>query len=38
MVDEFQDTDKLQFSILEKLVGKNTNIFAVGDPDQTIYE
>ncbi|MCF0227569.1 MAG: UvrD-helicase domain-containing protein [Malacoplasma sp.] len=38
MVDEFQDTDKLQFSILEKLVGPNTNVFAVGDPDQTIYE
>ena len=38
LVDEFQDTDRLQFAILDYLVGPNTNVFAVGDPDQTIYE
>lgn len=39
LVDEFQDTDELQFDILTKLVNpENNNIFAVGDPDQTIYE
>lgn len=38
LVDEFQDTDYIQFQILKWLVGKNNNVFAVGDPDQTIYE
>lgn len=39
LVDEFQDTDELQFDILTKLVNPaNNNVFAVGDPDQTIYE
>lgn len=38
LVDEFQDTDRFQFEILCKLVNKQQNVFAVGDPDQTIYE
>ena len=38
LVDEFQDTDEFQFDILCKLVNDHQNIFAVGDPDQTIYE
>ena len=38
LVDEFQDTDRFQFEILCKLVNNQQNIFAVGDPDQTIYE
>ena len=38
LVDEFQDTDKYQFAILCKLVNQQQNVFAVGDPDQTIYE
>ncbi|MBP5256993.1 MAG: UvrD-helicase domain-containing protein [Mycoplasma sp.] len=38
LVDEFQDTDEFQFDILCKLVNNQQNIFAVGDPDQTIYE
>lgn len=38
LVDEFQDTDILQFEILSLLTNKNQNVFAVGDPDQTIYE
>ncbi len=38
LVDEFQDTDEFKFDILCKLVNNQKNIFAVGDPDQTIYE
>ncbi|UOE58235.1 UvrD-helicase domain-containing protein (plasmid) [Cytobacillus oceanisediminis] len=37
MVDEFQDTNKVQFEIIEMLSAKNKNIFLVGDPDQSIY-
>lgn len=38
LVDEFQDTNPLQYQWLEALVGKRRNICAVGDPDQSIYE
>ena len=37
LVDEFQDTNKLQLEISRKLTEKNKNIFVVGDPDQSIY-
>lgn len=37
MVDEFQDTNQLQFNLLQMLIGAHNNIFVVGDPDQTIY-
>lgn len=37
LVDEFQDTNDLQFSIVKMLVKNHNNITAVGDPDQTIY-
>lgn len=37
MIDEFQDTNKVQFEIIEMLGGKHKNIFLVGDPDQSIY-
>jgi len=36
-VDEFQDTNLLQFKLLELMVKKETAIFCVGDPDQSIY-
>ena len=37
LVDEFQDTNQLQFRLLKLLVGKDCNIMAVGDDDQSIY-
>lgn len=36
LVDEFQDTSELQYEIL-KLLGEGSNIFAIGDPNQSIY-
>lgn len=37
LVDEFQDTDQIQYDILKLLADKNKPIFVVGDPDQSIY-
>lgn len=36
-VDEWQDTNKIQYSLTRLLVGKKNNITAVGDASQSIY-
>ena len=36
-VDEYQDTNNIQYEILKMLIGSETKVFAVGDPDQSIY-
>jgi len=37
LVDEFQDTNRLQYAWLKLLSGGKNAIFAVGDDDQSIY-
>jgi DNA helicase-2/ATP-dependent DNA helicase PcrA len=37
LVDEFQDTSRLQYRWLKLLAGPQTAVFAVGDDDQSIY-
>ena len=36
-IDEFQDTDKLQYEIYNELFGNGTTLFYIGDPKQSIY-
>ncbi|NRT86865.1 ATP-dependent helicase [Clostridium beijerinckii] len=37
IIDEVQDSDKIQLDFIDKLKGENTKLFAVGDPNQVIY-
>jgi len=37
LVDEFQDTNNVQYNLIKLLVNRNQNVFIVGDEDQSIY-
>ncbi|HEX2112575.1 MAG TPA: UvrD-helicase domain-containing protein [Gaiellaceae bacterium] len=37
LVDEYQDTNHAQYRLLQLLAARHRNVFAVGDPDQSIY-
>jgi len=37
LVDEFQDTNDVQYKLMKLLMRSDTCVYVVGDPDQTIY-
>ncbi len=37
LIDEYQDTNEVQYKLSKLLSAKYQNIFVVGDPDQSIY-
>jgi DNA helicase II / ATP-dependent DNA helicase PcrA len=37
LIDEYQDTNMAQYTLIRLLAEKHNNVFAVGDPDQSIY-
>ena len=37
LIDEYQDTNEVQYKLSRMLAGKYKNIFVVGDPSQSIY-
>ncbi len=37
LVDEFQDTNRVQYELIKYFIGDKGHLTVVGDPDQTIY-
>ena len=37
LVDEYQDTNRVQYRLVDQLAGEHRNLCVVGDPDQSVY-
>ena len=37
LIDEYQDTNRVQYKLVEQVAGEHRNLCVVGDPDQSIY-
>ena len=37
LIDEFQDTNNVEYKLVKLLIKPSTSLYVVGDPDQTIY-
>ena len=37
LIDEFQDTNNIEYKLVKYLMKPSTSLYVVGDPDQTIY-
>jgi len=37
LIDEYQDTNRVQYRLVKQLVDENENLCVVGDPDQSVY-